>query len=230
MESFEKPYTPKQPQDARQEIWKDLVSNIEDYEREKGLEEIEVIQDADNRTSQVIESYGLQSTTLTPELVHLIKGQNWKEGHAFMSRDHGLFVCERRDLNELRMEVVHEMFHYKGVNHLPIPLTEAIIERLTAQALNLENKNLEGGQVFSGIYTYPDFRLTLDKLLKLTVDRAPKGATNGFHTFSFFAKAHLTGDIGCLDFLNTIFDKGTLENLQNLDDDHESLVAFVENL
>ncbi len=230
MESFEKYSAPKQPQDFRQETWKQIVDNVEDYEREKSLEEIEVIQDADNRTSQVIESYGMSSTTVTPELVRLIKSQNWVDGHAFMSREQGLFVCERQDLEKLRMELIHEMFHYKGVNHLPVPLTEAIVERLTAQALNLENKNLSGSQVFSGAYSYLDFRLTLDTLLRLIVDRAPKGVTNGFHTFSFFAKAHLTGDIGCLDFLDTIFGQGTLDKLQNLDDDSESLISFVKSL
>lgn len=122
------------------EVWKQIAHNPAQYERSKRVFEIKTIQEADNLTSRVIKKYGLDPTSVPSQAIHIIDESKWPGGHAFVSLEHGdVFVCENEDVDLLKMVIIHEMFHLKGVNFLPIPLTEAIVERLTSQALNLNN-------------------------------------------------------------------------------------------
>jgi len=213
------------------EILERFIDNYTQYERSKENIEIEIIQDADDRTSKVFEIYGLDPTSVPVQSVHIIDKSKWPgEPAAFMLREHGVFVCESNDIDILKMRIIHEMFHAKGINFLPIPLTEAIVERLTNQALNLDDKSLEGSAVFSGIYTYNNHRIVFDDLLKSIIKKAPTGVTNDYHSFSFFAKAHLSGRIHYLDFLDDLFGSGTLKKIDQLDNTPESFSSFVASL
>ena len=50
------------------------------------------------------------------------------------------------------------------------------------------------------------------------------------YTFSLFVKAHLTGSLEHLSFLDEIYASGTLQQLNELDDNPESFRQFVESL
>jgi hypothetical protein len=211
----------------RVQKWRLVVERLADVEKSKNLKEIEVIQGADEVTAKVIESYGLQSSLVVPENVHIIRREEWPDGHAFFSREHGLFVCEDIGMEHFKMKVIHEMFHCKGVNFLPIPLTEAIVEKLTNQALNYEDKQLVGNAVFSGVYTYNEYRVLLDDLLRRIVQRS---GCNQMQAFSNFAKAHLTGVLEHLSVLDEVFGSGTMNRLNELDDNPDSLRQLINTL
>lgn len=213
--------------DPRVQKWRLIVEQLVDFEKSKNSEEIQFIQGADEITAKVIESYGLQSSAFTPEDIHIIKQEEWPDGHAFFSREHGLFVCEDINMDHFRMKVIHEMFHSKGVNFLPIPLTEAIVEKLTNQALNYEDKQLVGNAVFSGVYTYNEYRLLLDDILGRIVQRSE---CNQMQAFSNFAKAHLTGVLEHLSVLDEIFGSGTMNRFNELDDNPDSLRRLITTL
>jgi len=145
----------------------------------------------------------------------------------FFSREHGVFIREDADPEMFKTKVLHELFHYKGVNFLPIPLTETIVERLTAQASNLNNPSLKGSTVFNGIYTYPKLRPVLDQLLQKI---RQKTGISDVKAFSYFAKAHLSGELEHLSFLDSCFSAGTCARLNQLDDDANSFIDFVNGL
>lgn len=213
--------------DSRMQKWEIIVNRLADFEKSKDMEDIESIKDADERTTKVLESYGLPPTTLALEAVHIIKQEEWPEGEAFFSRKYGLFVCEEDNPDDFKMKLVHEIFHFKGINFLPIPLTEAIVERLTCQAINVDDQTLEGNAIFSGVYTYNEFRLLLDEMLAKIVQ---KSGYDQLQVFSCFAKAHLTGVLEYLSLLDEFFGQGTSKRLNELNNDPESLRQFISTL
>lgn len=209
-----------------------LIKNLSELEKTKENFELEVIQDADRRTSAIMERYGMPAFTIGENQIHIVAKGDWQgDGHGFMSREiDGAVVLEKEIDKEFLLSVVHEMFHLKGVNFLPEPFTEAIVEKLSCEAINLDDSAITGENVFSGSYSYNEYREEFDKFIDKIVEGAMPRVVSRKHVFSFFAKSHLSGSLEYILFLNDIFGQGTVEKLNSLDDNFSSFQNFVNDL
>jgi hypothetical protein len=219
-------------QKKNRDIRRYVIDNISSFELLKNEFEENIINDANRKTSAVISKYGLSPVNIDSSSIYVVDldvvaGTD----HAFYSVEDQKFVLSRSEDTEwFGLMTIHEMFHYKGSNFLPAPVTEAIVERLTNEAVNLDDSSLIGSQVFSGIYTYPEERKALNLFMSKIREVAGSETTTDSHTFSFFAKAHITGDASYLNFLDDLFGPGTLSKFINLGDNTSDFIEFVNKL
>ena len=85
---------PQSIEPSRVKQWQEIVDNVHYYEKVATEEELEVLRQVDDSTSEVGRFYGVE-TSPAVHAVHLIDKTKWPEGHAFFSREHGVFVCEK---------------------------------------------------------------------------------------------------------------------------------------
>lgn len=216
---------------SRTEKFQSIYKKLNEIERPMNELETGIVSEADRRTSVLLNMYGIPSSNIRPDTIHIIPQSEWPGGHAFMKEEtKEVIIVEQENYGKFALEVVHEMLHVKGSNILPTPLTEAIVERLTNQAMNLSDPSLVGGQVFSGTYAYPQYRKVFDALLSKISLHSQEETADRLGIFSFFAKAHLSGDMRFLLFLDNLFGAGTADRLNNLSDDTEALEKFIEAL
>lgn len=213
----------------RAERYRKIVQDIDNLERKKTLSEISLIRQADTRTTRVLQFYGVKSPRVEVEQIKVISESAAKNCNSFTVNGEGYAVIPEADKDPFLHETMHEMLHLKGSNYLPVPVTEAIVEMLTCQSQNVDKSNLVGAQVFSGRYSYVEESKIMDDLIRKVVATASPDVTDFFHTFSFFAKAHLTGDRSLIDFLDRLFGQGTVNNFESITDT-ASFKNFVNNL
>lgn len=207
-------------------------------ERPQNESVLKAINLANRVTNQLLGEYGKDPVNVRSDIFHVIRSDAWigQDNHALFSREHDtILIKETLDQDSLILGLMHEMLHYKGENFLPNPLTEAIVERLAAQAVNIERMRLgaepmQGESIFSGTYTYNRDRIVLDGLLGKLRDESEGKIKDRPQAFSYFAKAHLNGVIEYLKILDEIFGAGTVEKLDKLDDNPESFKDFVDSL
>ncbi len=224
--------TPESNNDSSLEsLRRTMIDDLSARERVLTQTELLLITDANRRTSIIMEQYDVPPKDADSNNVHVIPIEKWLGGDAFFVRElNGLVVPELHEEKSFLLCLIHEMFHLKGINFLPIPVTEAIVERLTNEAFNLGNASLSDGRRFSGSYTYIDYMRAFDSLLEKIIQNSPHGVTNLLHAYSFFAKTHLSGNIEHLSFLNDLFGQDTVQTFNALDDQLASFQEFIKNL
>ena len=216
--------------DRVRQVRENILSDLSSLEREKSVAEIEIINNVNDATTRIMERYAVPAINAEDAIVRIIPENNWPGGGAFSSRkDEVIVVPEQVDLNKLKFILTHEMFHFKGVNWLPTLITEAIVEKLTNEALNIDNSAITGIKVFDGVFTYDEYRKTFDSLIEKIVQHT-QGKSDFRHIFSFFARAHLSGDGRQLLFLDEAFGPGTFVKMDELSDNFQEVSRFIESL
>jgi hypothetical protein len=114
------------------------LEKIYTSEKTKTIEEIDLIDQANEITDFLRKKYNMPKLLVPPEAIHIILKNNWNfNGTAFYDeRTKTIFIKETEKKLLLKKRLIHEMLHAKTNNLLPKLLNEALVESMTIELMS----------------------------------------------------------------------------------------------
>jgi hypothetical protein len=102
---------------ARNRFRDQVFEELEGKEKQKTPEQIQLIQDVDVATNELLTEYDLPEFSVPPENIHVISDNNWDEvkGSAFFNPSSQAIAVREGPMNTAFMTIIfHEMLHFKS--------------------------------------------------------------------------------------------------------------------
>ncbi len=145
---------------------------FEGKEKEKSLEELQMIEMAADSLDQLRFKYGLDPIEVPPENIHVVFENSFKEkmkeiDGIFNAKEQGMIVEEKSTRVEFMALVTHEMTHFKSYAALQVPQNSTNVEnyRLGLRVVDRNNKNKYFRALNEGITEEITKRICFEKFL-----------------------------------------------------------------
>lgn len=142
------------PQDDKDEVFRNSKDRfgdqyfeglLQDIEREKTSEEMQIISLVNGATNKMRQKYDLEHFNIPPENIHIIVEKKWpKKGSSglFNLKEQSIFVCEKSSNIAFAKIVFHEMIHFKS--YTAVQITQEEQPRFQAYRLGLTVQTRDG--------------------------------------------------------------------------------------
>jgi hypothetical protein len=181
------------PEAEKEQILRDKGERFDDQvfeslrgkEREKTLEELQIISLANEATNEARQRYGLENFDIPPENIHVVTEESWlreKSVAFYNSMFQGVVVREQPARIVFLKKIFHEMLHFKSYNAL--------------QVTSVENSELDEYRVGLTVHTRDGKRMYFVNLNEaVTEEMTKRFATKLFDNPLFAGEIKQTKDV-----------------------------------
>ncbi len=130
-----------------------IFEGLEGKEKKKTPEQIQIIQDVDVATNELLAKYALPAFSIPPENVHIIHDDQWhdKESAGFFRPIAQAIAVREQPTNTVFMATVfHEMIHFKSYGAEQADVEGGDLRRYRV-GLSLQSRTKEKGHFFTAI-------------------------------------------------------------------------------